>query len=532
MISLIPHSRQRVSCSPTPWLDIIIPRDPGRVPTLWGPLGTRDNNQTQETPSSGGMKLTRPRRSRSFGLLHIVEEIKILRHLNGAGVAEDEGGSEIEGEGDGEAVWFSKEKLDWILSQTVIIVPCKDEELDVIRGVISKIPACCLVILVSNSEGGPNDQYLQQVKMLRTLCRSSRRQFLAVHQKDPRAALAFRASGMTELLDPADGLIRNGKGEGMLLAIAVAAAFSPGRRRYVGFIDADNFDGNSAHEYCRAFAAGFAMCPPPEQEHSMVRLRWASKPKVRADGQLEFVPEGRCSQIVNSWLNRLFGPGRTNTTTTNNNNNNNNINNDDDDTMPLVSTGNAGEHAMTMDLALKLRMAAGYAIEPFHFADLLERGYLSVLQPGAQQRQPLNTCNHSKAPAAQPLQKPVRVLQIRTLSHHYHRPSGPDHIRRMWAAGLGAIYHNLAPYQGMPGSGPGGVSQLRRDMHQFAAEHGGVSHATGELPRPRIYPALEDADMDAFRGVMQASSLPTTLVVLGLGLNDRPVQGLSYRAGT
>lgn len=423
------------------------------------------------------MKVTRPNQSRSFGLLHITEEIQVLDSqcgLNGTGVVENGSGKE-------EAVYFSNETLEEVLAQTVIVVPCKDETLEVIRGVVSKIPAPCLVILVSNSERGvDDDQYLQQVEMLKTFGASSGQQILAIHQKDPRAARAFQASGMTELLDSKDGTIRNGKGEGMLLGIAVASAFRD-THRYIGFVDADNFDGDSANEYCKAFAAGFAMCPSPDVEHSMVRLRWASKPKLREDGHYEFVTEGRCSRIVNSWLNKLFTPTESNS---------------------FVSTGNAGEHALTIDLALKLRMAAGYAIEPYHFIDLLERGHLAVNRNGV---------------SAQLLDKPVRILQIRTRSPHYHQSGGPEHIRKMWAAGLGAIYHNLAQYETIPGSASGGISQLRQDIHKFAAENGGIQHPTGELPRPRIYPALGDANMAKFRDVMEAGSVPTTLAVVGLG---------------
>ena len=39
----------------------------------------------------------------------------------------------------------------------------------------------------------------------------------------------------------------------------------------------------------------------------------------------------------------------------------------------IVKTGNAGEHALTVDLALKLEYAAGYAVETNHFINLLEK---------------------------------------------------------------------------------------------------------------------------------------------------------------
>jgi mannosyl-3-phosphoglycerate synthase len=445
------------------------------------------------------MRLTRPTRSRTFGLLHIAEEAQVLEldSYGPTGTEKDKNG--------GETVGFSRETLDRVLSQTVIIVPCKDEELGVIRGVISAIPAPCLVILVSNCErGGVHDEYLQQVEMLRTFG-GYRRQILAIHQKDIGAAAALRASGMAELLDPTDGTVRNGKGEGMLLAIALAATFSP-ERRYIGFVDADNFHGASVNEYCRAFAAGFAMSP--ETEHCMVRLRWASKPKMRG-GKVDFVPEGRCSRIVNSWLNKLLVPSTKHCNGTKNT-----------DSKPFVTTGNAGEHAMTMDLALKLRMAAGYAIEPFHYIDVLARGHLSAGINGPNGARTTKSANGGTKKTAQPgpLQKPVRVLQIRTLNPHFHRSSDDEHIRRMWASGLGSIYHGLAPYHAMPGSPASStISDLRRDMHAFAVENRGIDDATGELPRPRVYPAMEDADLNKFREVLEASVAKGSLTAVGFG---------------
>lgn len=44
---------------------------------------------------------------------------------------------------------------------------------------------------------------------------------------------------------------------------------------------------------------------------------------------------------------------------------------------------------------------------------------------------------------AQPLQKPIRILQIRTISYCFHRSSSSDHICRIWAAGLGVCAFSL-----------------------------------------------------------------------------------------
>ncbi|EGS17869.1 uncharacterized protein CTHT_0072260 [Thermochaetoides thermophila DSM 1495] len=462
------------------------------------------------------MRLTRPVRSRSYGQLRIFDEIRVVEldsfgqrslTVDGNGDTRDSNGYK-----DSETVTFSHQSLDKVLSNMVIVVPCMNENLDIIRNVIEAIPASCAVILVSNS---PRNEYLLQVDMLKKSFSRTRRLMVSIHQKDAAAATAFAASGMKELLDPVDGTIRDGKGEGMLLAIAVAASFFP-KHRYVGFVDADNFNPGSVSEYCRAYAAGFAMSADPEVEHSMVRLRWASKPKFR-NGEFEFVSEGRCSRVVNRWLNKLFNPGaeqyfseqsrRLSSAVS--------LTNDashGDDLKPFVSTGNAGEHAMTMELALKLRFAAGYAIEPFHYVDLLERACFMLRQgikesSNSVKRLSLNGITRSAVlPHAQPLKKPVKILQIRTLNPHFHRSSGQEHIRRMWAAGLGAIYHNLAPYSQISGVETANICQFRQDMHAFAVEHGGISEETGELPRPTVYPALEQANLELFREVMKQKS--------------------------
>lgn len=136
-----------------------------------------------------------------------------------------------------------------------------------------------------------------------------------------------------------------------------------GYYKYIGFVDADNYAPGSVQEYCRAFSAGLHLARGTED--AMVRISWASKPKIH-DGKLEFRPLGRSSEIVNRWLNSLLT----------------NMNGADVDTggafaadseTNLICTGNAGEHAMTISLALKLRLASGYAIEPFHFLDIWER---------------------------------------------------------------------------------------------------------------------------------------------------------------
>ena len=65
----------------------------------------------------------------------------------------------------------------------------------------------------------------------------------------------------------------------------------------------------------------------------MVRISWHSKPKLR-DGRLFFSRRGRSSEITNEWLNRFLAEYSGFGT-------------------EVIATGNAGEHAMSLDLGLQ-----------------------------------------------------------------------------------------------------------------------------------------------------------------------------------
>lgn len=159
--------------------------------------------------------------------------------------------------------------------------------------------------------------------------------------------------------------------------------------RYIGFIDADNYVPGSVQEYCKAFSAGLALA---EADDAMVRINWPAKPKIK-DGRLEFQPSGRCSQVVNRWLNRLLrnlgaraaGDDAVGDCEDDEDEADEGVHLGQYDGAPRgpdhICTGNAGEHAMSMSLALKLRLANGYAIEPFHFLDMLERLAGDTSQP-------------------------------------------------------------------------------------------------------------------------------------------------------
>ncbi|KHE83765.1 glycosyltransferase family 55 protein [Neurospora crassa] len=424
-------------------------------------------------------------------------------------------------------VTIPQAQLDSILGQMAVIVPCKGEDPNTIEGVLSGIPRGCLIVLVSNSEGRA---YRKEVMMLRKFCRHAR-PALAIHQSDAAAAAAFNMYGLPDLVTHVAGgshkRIRNGKGEGMMLGIALVAALCP-QRRYVAFVDADITVPGAVNEYCRAFAAGFALNPNPGTE-TMVRLRWASKPKVR-NGEIDYTCEGRSSQVVNRWLNKLLSAMA-----------------DADPTGSLAAardseiivTGNAGEHAMTMDLALSLRLANGYAIEPFHFVELLDQ--LAPQNAGGGAAAAAAAGAHAGYNAGRvPNLQPVTIMQIRTRNPHFHRVTDDSHVRSMWASGLGSIYHHLPASlnssttqtppqpqpQSLPPSPPSSSSssssltafssksfargeKLRGDILDFLADnHEENDNSKGELvhepPRPRIYPPVRQLDLDGFREMVRS----------------------------
>ena len=237
------------------------------------------------------MRLADSFRSERFGAVRIHELQRVIELDSGAvadaGQPGPSGGSRIVGPG----------ALRAVETQMVIVVPCMNETRSVIEGVLSGIPHDCLIVLVSNSDRRPVDRYEIEAQTVEQFCRLAGRSAISVHQRDPGLAAAFKAAGMDELIDDA-GLVRTGKGEAMLVGMALAAMTG---RRYVGYVDADNYVPGAVHEYCKAYAAGLHLAGSP---YSMVRISWHSKPKLR-DGRLFFSRRGRSSEVTDEWLNRF-----------------------------------------------------------------------------------------------------------------------------------------------------------------------------------------------------------------------------------
>ncbi|KAI2484964.1 mannosyl-3-phosphoglycerate synthase [Pyrenophora tritici-repentis] len=372
-------------------------------------------------------------------------------------------------------VSFSYSSLYAIETQLAIIVPCMNEELHIIEGVLRGIPHHCLVILVSNST---HEKFEHECELLKQLCDDTERQGIIIHQQNSALAHAFCAANMPEVVNQTTtpNHVCNGKGEAMMIGVLLAKLAN---KQFVGFIDADNLVPGSVHEYCKVFAAGinYSLSKAgqfdttrstqdfllPTNSHAMVRIKWNSKAKV-VDNEITFPETGRSSRVVNKWMNELLqgihGDGAC---------------------AEMIQTANAGEHAMDINLALKLRFATGYAVEPFQYIDMLENfGRVSM---GDYEDEASDDST-------------VRVLQIRTLNPHFHDTGkGSDHIQQMIAQGLGTIYH----------------SRLAQDTLKDAMDRlSPPFRGDGGIPIPQethVYPSMRKIDLNVFRGAIGSEAM-------------------------
>ena len=294
-------------------------------------------------------------------------------------------------------VKIDEETIKHYEDRMAIVIPVKDEKLKLFEGVVSGVPQDCLVIVVSNSQREKVDRFRMEGDALDQLCRFTLRQALIVHQKDPAIAKAAMDANYNDLLDE-DGLVRGGKSEAMIIGLLMAKAAG---KEYVGFVDADNYFPGAVLEYVRNYAAGFSLA---QSRYSMVRILWQYKPKI--SGILYFRKWGRISEVTNKYLNSLIS------TTTG-------------FETEVVRTGNAGEHAMSMQLAEILPFASGYAGEPQelvsmfeNFGGILPTKDIKVMEQG------------------------IDIFQIETRNPHLHEERGNEHLNEMLLSSLSTIYHS------------------------------------------------------------------------------------------
>jgi mannosyl-3-phosphoglycerate synthase len=341
-----------------------------------------------------------------------------------------------------------------------IVVPVRGERIKLVEGVLCGIPNHCLTIICSNSARGPVDRYAIELEAFLRYARFTQKRLIIVHQKDPVLAEAFRNAGYPDILDERDGLIRSGKAEGMLLATVLARLAGS---KAIGFVDSDNYFPGAVLEYVREYSAGLSMSTSP---YAMVRISWHSKPKVMEQG-LFFARYGRTSRNTNRYLNQLIAEYSGFET-------------------EVITTGNAGEHALTMDLAMQLDYSSGYSIEPYHFINLFEKfGGLS-----------------DRALDREMIRQHIEVFQIESRNPHMHDVAkGDEHIDAMTYAAMRVIHDS-------PICPPKLRDELATSMESLLGR--GLSDGQG-APTVRYYRALSGVDLEAFRATIREQPYTTYL---------------------
>jgi mannosyl-3-phosphoglycerate synthase len=359
---------------------------------------------------------------------------------------------------------IGKESIEDIERRIAIVLPVKNEDLTVFEGVLSGVPHECLMIVVSNSQRGEVDTFVSEQDILARFCHATRRQALIIHQKDPVLAQALKKADYAELLGE-DGLVRDGKSEGMIIGILLAMLHG---REYVGFIDTDNYIPGAVWEYVKHYAIGFSLVKSP---YAMVRILWRYKPKVA--GELYFRKWGRVSEISNKYLNHLLSTKKKFET-------------------EIIKTANAGEHAMSIELAKMLTYATGYAVEVQELISIFEQfgGILPVTD---------------KAVA----EKGVEIVQTETINPHLHEERGGEHlVQGMLLPSLSVIYHSPLCE----------LSTKQLIFNQLLEQE--CLKAKEKVPQMRLIPPPQKANMRKFAQAI-AAQLPNYSVPRGRILRER-----------
>jgi mannosyl-3-phosphoglycerate synthase len=342
-------------------------------------------------------------------------------------------------------------ELHKIYRDMAVVIPVRNERLKLVEGVLCGVPHPCLIIVVSNSPRRPVDRFSMEVDALEDFCQFVGKRALIVHQKDPHFARAFKKAGYDAILND-KGVIHDGKAEGMLVATMLARLAG---KKYIGFVDADNYFPGAVEEYVREYAAGFTIA---QSRYSMVRIAWHSKPKI-VESKLFFRKWGRSTANTNRLLNQLMSHYTGFET-------------------EIIKTGNAGEHALSMDLAMNLDYSSGYSIEPFHIVNILEKfgGFVD-------------------SPIPELMKERIEVYQVESRNPHLHEAGDESHIGAMRYQAMQVIYHSsICP------------EPLKKEIRKDAIKRGYVEPGSQTLERPRYFPALSQIDLEAFMGEVESTS--------------------------
>jgi mannosyl-3-phosphoglycerate synthase len=373
------------------------------------------------------MRMERPREVERFGAIRFGGLQKVFELDSGL---KNDG---LPGKGS-TVIQVSYEEMYDIEKDMAIVVPIRKERLKLIEGVLCGIPHQCLTIIVSNSPISPVDRFAMEKHALEDFCHFVNKTALICHQKDPLFSTAFRNAGYTGILNK-KGEVRDGKAEGMIIGIMLARLAG---KKYVGFVDADNYFPGSVAEYVHEYAAGFALS---RSDYAMVRIAWQSKPKI-IKSRLYFRKWGRTSQHTNRFLNKLITDYSGYDT-------------------EIIKTGNAGEHAMTTELAMILDYSTGYSVEPYEIVNLMEKfgGVTESLFPEV-------------------MKTGVEVYQIESRNPHLHEAGDTEHVEQMSYVAMQVIYHS-----------PLCTQELKKEILKEMYERKFIKKGKAP-PKPQLFPAL------------------------------------------
>ncbi len=366
-----------------------------------------------------------PVKVEDYGAVRIYDVVRVLE-VDGTGYRGGPRG----------VVWLDSQTVEDTAYRTGIVIPVKDEDLLTLENVIAAIPHASTVILASASSRKPVDKYAREVEVAKAIHAATGRRVVVFHQRDPAWGEALRGTPLEPLLDE-EGLVRKGKGEGMILGVIAAAALG---LDYVGFVDSDNYVPGAVHEYALAYYTAFTLAS--SNSHVMVRIKWPFKAKLETR-EIYLRKRGRVSQHTNTILNYALSLNKKIET-------------------EIIHTANSGEHAMDIKTALSMEWAGGFAVESYQLVFLFEKCWLG-LQSGV-------------CPLAPP---GIRVYQVETRNPHIHAERGDEHIAEMVATSMGTIYYSKL-------AGP----EVRERIRDLLKSYG----LSEEPPRPRVYPPPGSAD--------------------------------------
>lgn len=291
-------------------------------------------------------------------------------------------------------------ELEDVASSTVFIVPVKNEDLLALEGVLRAIPYYSPIIVVSNSAIAPFNLYKLELDVAKTIYRSTGREIIVVHQKDKCIADKLR-DRYSSLIDD-NSLVRDGKGEGMLIGVLLADGLGA---KNIAFVDADNYIPSVVLEYSLIY---YTMLSMSESKYKMVRIYWGYKAWM-ASQEFYYRRQGRASSTVNEVFNKVLSLKRRIET-------------------DIIKTSNSGEHAMSIDLARELVYGSGFSIETQELVSILEKCYVNV--------------DRGLCPS---LPGHVEIYQVESLSPHIHAEKGEAHVLEMILESISSIYHSQIP---------------------------------------------------------------------------------------